>query len=42
MNRNRLNDAEGIGFFIAIAFASIVIGFGVIGIVGKLFMILSK
>jgi hypothetical protein len=42
MNRNRLNDAEGIGFFITIVFASIVIGAGMMALVGKLFMIIIK
>jgi len=42
MNRNRLNDAEGIGFFIAIVFASMVVGAGMMALVGKLFMIISN
>jgi len=42
MNRNRLNDAEGIGFFVTIVFASIVIGMGMMALVGKLFMIIIK
>ena len=42
MNKNRLNDAEGIGFFITIVFASMVIGAGMMALVGKLFMIISN
>ena len=42
MNRDKLNRIEGIGFYIAIAFASIVIGFGIIGVVGKIIMTLNK
>jgi len=42
MNRNKLNDAEGIGFYIAISFASIVIGLGVMAIIGKIVMTLNK
>jgi hypothetical protein len=42
MNRNRLNDAEGIGFFITIVFASMVVGAGMMALVGKLFIILNK
>jgi hypothetical protein len=40
MNRDRLNKMEDIGFFVAIAFASIVVGTGIMALVGKLFMIL--
>ena len=40
MNRNKLNDAEGIGFYIAIVFASMVVGAGIMALVGKLFIIL--
>jgi hypothetical protein len=42
MNRGRLNDAENIGFFITIVFASMVIGAGIMALVSKLFMILSN
>ena len=42
MNRDRLNKMETIGFVVTIWFVSIVIGFGVIGIVGKIIMTLNK
>ena len=38
MRRDRLNKLEDIGFFIAIMFASIVIGFEIIRLISKLFM----
>jgi len=42
MNRNRLNDAEGIGFFVTIMYASMVVGAGIMALVGKVFEVLSN
>ena len=42
MNRDRLNKMDDVGFFVTMMFASIVIGAGVIGIVGKIIMALNK
>jgi hypothetical protein len=33
--RDRLNRMEDVGFFVTMAFVSIVIGFGVIGVIGR-------
>ena len=33
--RDRLNRMEDVGFFITITFASIVIGFGILGVIGR-------
>jgi hypothetical protein len=38
MRKDRLNKLEDVGFFIAIMFASIVIGFEIIRLISKLFM----
>ena len=40
--RDRLNKLEGLGYYIAISFASIVIGFGVIGLVARVVMSMGK
>ena len=37
--RDRLNEIEDIRFFVTIMFASIVIGFNVIGLIAKLFLL---
>jgi len=42
MNRDRLNKMDDVGFYITMAFVSIVIGFGVIGVIGKIIMALNK
>ena len=42
MNRDRLNKMDDVGFYITMAFVSIVIGFGVIGVIGKIIMTLNK
>ncbi len=42
MNRNRLNKLEDIGFFVAIAFASLVFGLGIAALIGKVLMLLGN
>ena len=42
MNRDRLNRMDDVGFYITMAFVSIVIGFSMIRVVGKIIMALNK
>jgi hypothetical protein len=42
MNRNRLNKMDDVGFYITMAFVSIVIGFSILGMVSKIIMALNK
>jgi hypothetical protein len=42
MNRNRLNKLEDIGFFVVMAFVSLVFGLGIAALVGKILMLLGN
>jgi hypothetical protein len=40
--RDKLNRMEDVGFFVTMAFVSIVIGFGILGVISRVIIILSK